>query len=503
MKKNKDIGTSFLLMAGSLLLLLVFVFLWLQRVYQDEYNNLQREVDFLFINSIRDYEDELFRNMGDKPVILQMRDTSNLSIIERTGKAITLIDSIIINDTYRKEDIIADMDSMFENKQFIRTIVMEGDDFSGKHPDANVKVKIHTGEVKSQDKFDGSLSFYIEMSGEKSDFSLSDSVNIQQLIGERFSKALTLSDTKFPANYEIYNQRDSSFTEGKLISKEYRDVFSGESFAVEFSDYKVFILKVMWPEIAFSFLLLGSITLTFFLIYRSLKRERRLTALKNDFISNITHELKTPITTVGVAIEALRNFDVKSNPERLKEYLDISKNELNRLSILVDKVLKMSLFEKRAPTLNIEEIDFEEIISSVTSSMKLQFEKDAAEVNFKTIGSGFVMKGDRVHLTNVVYNLLENALKYSKEKPQVEILLEKKGEKIIMRVSDRGVGIPQVYLNKVFDKFFRVPTGDKHNVKGHGLGLTYVASVVRQHGGTIIAEHRKDGEGTCFELSFD
>ena len=236
------------------------------------------------------------------------------------------------------------------------------------------------------------------------------------------------------------------------------------------------------------------------MIWQSLEKQRKLTELKNDFISNVTHELKTPITTVGVAIEALSSFNAMENPARSKEYLDISKHELNRLTILVDKVLKMSLFEKKEPELKIEQFDINLLINEVLGSMKLQFEKFAAKVNFQTKGNTFFLEGDRIHLTSVIYNLIDNALKYSPENPEIDLMLEEENNQIKFSVKDKGIGISSDYMGKIFDKFFRVPSGDLHDIKGHGLGLSYVAGVVNKHHGKITVDSKKN-IGTQFTIS--
>jgi len=219
--------------------------------------------------------------------------------------------------------------------------------------------------------------------------------------------------------------------------------------------------------------------------------------LKNDFISNITHELKTPITTVGVAIEALSNFNALQDPKRTEEYLDISKNELKRLSLLVDKVLRMSLFEKQEPELKLENFDLRELVEEILRTMKLQFDKFAAQVNFQWEGNDFHLKADRMHLTSVVYNLIDNALKYSREQPEIQIELNQQDAQLMLRVRDNGLGISPEYQKRIFDKFFRVPSGDRHDTKGHGLGLSYIASVIEKHDGKISVES-KLGEGSEF-----
>ena len=255
-------------------------------------------------------------------------------------------------------------------------------------------------------------------------------------------------------------------------------------YVAQFPEYQSFVFKKTLPQILFSLLLFGMTTLAFGLVYRSLRQQERLTALKNDFISNITHELKTPIATVSVAIEALQNFNALQKPELTKEYLDISKNELSRLSMLVDKVLKLSVFEQKEPELKKEIIDLASLVAQVLDSMRLQFEKLGVKIAFDTEGADHTyIEADKTHLTSVIYNLLDNAIKYDGKNVNIQFATDQNALK--MSIEDDGCGIASEYQAKIFDKFFRVPKGDIHNVKGYGLGLSYVASIVKQHGGRI------------------
>jgi signal transduction histidine kinase len=266
-----------------------------------------------------------------------------------------------------------------------------------------------------------------------------------------------------------------------------------------FEDPAALLVKRVSPQILFSLFLVAFTSVTFLFLYRNLAEQRRLTEMKNDFISNITHELKTPIATVSVAVEALRNFGGMQNPERTKEYLDISAAELQRLGLLVDKVLKLSLFENRALELKKENFDLKDLLQEVVNTMRLQFEKHHAVLNMEVQGSYFMVHADRLHITSVIYNLLDNALKYSTGKPEISVLLKHDTDNVQLSVSDKGMGIPQAFRNRIFDKFFRVPTGDHHNIKGYGLGLSYVAGVVEKHGGTIEVVS-EEGKGSTFTV---
>ncbi|MHA4843080.1 sensor histidine kinase [Flavitalea antarctica] len=268
-------------------------------------------------------------------------------------------------------------------------------------------------------------------------------------------------------------------------------------FRLELQQTGIYLFKKMLPQILVSVLLVALTTISFIVMYRNLVRQRRLTQLKNDFISNITHELKTPIATVSVAVEALKNFNALDDPKRTQEYLSISANELQRLSLLVDKVLKLSMFEKQEIELKNETFDLRQLIEEVVASMRLQFEKFRATIKLELPDKPLPLTADRLHITSVIYNLLDNALKYSKGNPVIRIGVKENADELEFVVADNGVGIPGEYKEKVFDKFFRVPTGDHHNVKGYGLGLSYVAYVIQRHHGKIAVE-TETGAGSTF-----
>lgn len=269
------------------------------------------------------------------------------------------------------------------------------------------------------------------------------------------------------------------------------------SYQMELGNTFNYLFDKVLPQIIFSFFLIGLTITAFFVLFRNLRDQQRLTKIKNDFISNITHELKTPISTVSVAIEAIKNFNVIQQPERTKEYLDIAGNELNRLSMLVDKVLKLSIFENQKTELKFEALDLQQLTQEVIGSMGLQFEKFKAQVNLTCTGPGFVIEADQMHLTSVLYNLLDNALKYSRGKPLIDIDINCSNNDCIIKIKDNGIGIAAEYKNKIFDKFFRVPTDNRHNIKGYGLGLSYVAHIIREHQGTISLQS-EPGRGSEF-----
>ena len=323
--------------------------------------------------------------------------------------------------------------------------------------------------------------------------SLQDSLSVAD-IQTVYAKSLLREQIDIP--FTIVKEVGDGFKREEPIRREWNKVIIGLSHPVTYTmllgNDTNYILRTLLPQILFSILLIGLTITAFIVLYKNLKAQRRLTDIKNDFIGNITHELKTPIATVSVAVEAIKNFDVLKQPEKTKEYLDIAGNELNRLSLLVDKVLKLSMFEKQQIELQHEKFDIKQLVQDVLASMSLQFEKVQASVNFHSSGSNFIIDADHLHITSVLYNLLDNALKYSKKKPVIDVNVQTNEKECILSVKDDGVGVPPDYKDKIFEKFFRIPAGNKHNVKGYGLGLSYVAHIIHQHKGSIRVESQPE-----------
>ncbi len=456
-------------MATGLGLLVIFLSVWLRSVYREEYQTLQKSTTQVFLTSIMGIQNEILDELYIRPNTFAWKDTGRIE-----HKAVRLR----MNNGYFEKKITAPKDSSF----FI-----------------SINAKAGPG---NKDNMSGALSLIVAMVEDSLCLDTLPELGQNRMVFDKVNDQLeqTMSASEWPVGYRLIRFNDSlPIHQPAFISGKYQDTLTGDSYAVELSEYRPYLIKQMAPEILFALLLLLIIAAAFRMIYLNLRNQQRLTELKNDFISNVTHELKTPITTVSVAIEAMSNFNALKNPERTREYLDISRLELQRLSILVDKVLKMSRFEHGGIDLNPENLDLKGLVEEILLSMKLQFERRQARVIFRSASAGVYLHGDRTHLTSVVYNLLDNALKYSPENPDIDVVLEEQDDSVSLAISDKGIGIPKEYQNKIFDKFFRAPTGDVHNTKGHGLGLSYVAKVIREHRGQIKVES-KPGSGACFTI---
>lgn len=229
--------------------------------------------------------------------------------------------------------------------------------------------------------------------------------------------------------------------------------------------------------------------------------QKKLSEIKSDFINNMTHEFKTPISTVSLALEALLKFDIRKDEEKALQYLQIAEGENQRLGLMVEKVLNVAASEKRELKLKKENINFHELVLNATQQMEMQIHEKGGKIHCHLDAIDADIIGDQVHLTNVIYNLIDNACKYTQNAPIIEISSENVNGHILVHVKDNGIGIPSQHQNAIFEKFYRIPTGNVHNVKGFGLGLSYVSLIVQKHLGELGLQS-KEGQGSTFSIAF-
>jgi signal transduction histidine kinase len=258
-----------------------------------------------------------------------------------------------------------------------------------------------------------------------------------------------------------------------------------------------YILRQMGGLLAGSVLLLALTTGCFWLMLSTILRQKKLSDVKNDFINNMTHELKTPLATVSAAVEALQNFGALNDPVKTQTYLSISRTELQRLSDLVEKVLNIAVDERQQLELAPEAVQPAELVAEIVARHQLQAAKPV-KFNVQVAPAAPVLF-DRLHMGNVINNLIDNAIKYSREAVTITIRGRQEATGWHLSVADDGPGIEPGYQEAIFDRFFRVPTGNLHNVKGFGLGLYYVRQVVERHGGRIDVRSGL-GRGSEFSL---
>ena len=288
-------------------------------------------------------------------------------------------------------------------------------------------------------------------------------------------------------------------------------IFSDE-FLIDdiYNERKIFSLYIMNLEKSiiksFSSIFLISISLitivigTFFYSIKIINNQKKITLIKSDFINNMTHELKTPIATIGLACEALKDENIELNKPMKDKFLSTITNENERLGKLVETVLQNTISDKGTPELKLEIFNIEEIIEKAMKSIQLSFDKKEGSIETDFMALNKIVEADKLHITNVIYNLLDNSLKYSENKPHVKISTRDVIGGLVIRIKDNGIGIAKDNQEKIFEKLYRVPTGNIHNVKGFGLGLSYVRSIMELHQGTIKVESKLD-QGSTFLLN--
>jgi len=487
--KRSNNNLTLLLMISSILLLLILQFFWLRGSYEKAFLDLRRESNVLLRNTI-----------------LALRDSAFIKNIETVSK-----DTVGFQGKRARAlppDSVIKYFNLQEKNSTIQVFISSNASNSRDSISAALKPMVNQFHLG---KFYGQNSFIVRLGP--------DTLNIDS-VQHIYKTTLAKADIYLPFKMKLFKDdlsnlprrnrfiEEGEHDEGPRKHNAFSDSLNTDfvrinplyRYAASLGDVRSYLLREITPQILFSLFLMLVTSGAFALLYRSIRSQQRLMELKNDFISNMTHELKTPIATVSVALEALKSFNGIDNPKLTAEYLDIAQHELNRLTLLTDKVLKTSLFENRAEDFFPEQVDLEKLVGQVLRAMRLVFEKQNASVVFEKEGTDFIINGSEVHLTNVIYNLLDNALKYSLSTPLLAITLKREQDKIMLSVKDNGIGIAPEFQNKIFEKFFRIPSGDVHNTKGYGLGLNYVDNVIKSHNGKIKVKS-EEGRGSTFIIT--
>jgi len=249
------------------------------------------------------------------------------------------------------------------------------------------------------------------------------------------------------------------------------------------------------PSIILTIIIIGIFALTLQIILR----QKKISQIKNDFINNMTHELKTPISTISLASQMLKDTSVAHTPKTIGHVSNVIFDESKRLSYQVEKVLQMAVFNEGRLKLKFTTINLNALLKTVVSNFQLRIANEGGKLTTRLDAENAVIKGDEMHITNVMVNLLDNAIKYSNGKPVIELLTENKKGWVVVKVKDNGIGISKEHQKQIFERFYRVPTGNIHNVKGFGLGLSYVKRIVDVHNGQIKVDSNP-GKGSCFKV---
>jgi two-component system, OmpR family, phosphate regulon sensor histidine kinase PhoR len=274
---------------------------------------------------------------------------------------------------------------------------------------------------------------------------------------------------------------------------------SGFELKLIFPGKEQFIVAEMGTLFITSVLLILVVLVMFWRTVRSLLKEKKISEHTTDFLNNMTHEFKTPLTNIALAGRRIAKDSAVKQEDRIKYYTGIILEENEKLRLQVEQVLSMTALERGEIPLQKTELDFHQLIHDSLKVIRMQVESRQGNIKLHLDADRVVVKGDKTHLTNALCNLIDNAVKYSEERPELSLRTSNMEHNLIIVVSDKGIGIEKEYQRKVFDKFFRVPTGDVHDRKGFGLGLAYIKKIVELHGGTIGLQSEK-GKGTTFTI---
>jgi len=331
---------------------------------------------------------------------------------------------------------------------------------------------------------------------------------------ELYNRGITL-----PFSYEVATTNADSVIFSKAMdNKGERPVFvAGETYKRNIFTKEVLndpgVLRVSFPQK--SSLILSTMTATmgttagllFVLIFCfgyilfAIIRQKKISEMKTDFINNMTHEFKTPVSTIMIASDALRDSEVVEDKSRIARLANIIYEENARLGSHIERVLNIARIDNNDFKLDKTPLDINEMVAVVVDSMELKLQKSKAVIHLNLDAQNAIIKADELHFSNLLYNLIDNAIKYSKDVPEITISTANKNGHVIIKVSDKGIGMSRDQQTKIFEQFYRIPTGNLHDVKGFGLGLSYVNTIVKRLNGTIGVKSEKD-KGSEFELKF-
>ncbi len=269
--------------------------------------------------------------------------------------------------------------------------------------------------------------------------------------------------------------------------------------SIYFPDKQNYLVKSSWMMLGASLLLVMMLISSFYYFVNTIIQQKKLSVMKNDFINNMTHEFKTPISTINLACEVLKDSTIEKPKEKVDKYVGVINDENKRLGKLVENILQTAILDKGEFRLSLEIVDLHQLIAQATGNIQLQIDGKGGRILLETNATNAEVTADRIHITNVIYNLLDNAVKYSNNVPELKISTRNVSDGIELSISDNGIGISRENLSKIFDKLYRVPTGNIHNVKGFGLGLSYVKAIIEKHGGKVNVES-EPGKGSIFTL---
>jgi len=480
---KRQIRFILLLITLATACILAFQLFWIVNSYTVNQKQLTKEIDQALNQAV---ETEMNLRYSFLASNLYDHNTNKITIIEDKGATLN-IDSIFKAAKGKKEDEHMSMEISFNSNTFKKT------DSSEIPENLNIDLKAILKAILTDELDNKTYTNTVKL-----DSLLQDEFKTREIDSDYF---IEIRNTK--KDSLLYSSIDTPTNEKSILYSRNvpTSVLKKSYVRVGFPHQKQMILARMGGLLIMSAVLLVIVLLCFLYMYRTIINQKNLSEIKNDFINNMTHELKTPIATVNAAIEGMQSFDVLADQKKTNKYLSVSSRELKRLSTLVEKVLNIAAYEKKELFLNIEPINLNDMINNIISTQSIKNAEKTVEIVFNEASTPMIIEGDRVHMTNVINNLIDNAIKYSEDEVKINITITKDKHLNYLSIKDNGIGISPKHQHKVFDKFYRVPTGNLHDVKGFGLGLHYVKNIIEKQDASIELKSSL-GKGSEFIISF-
>jgi len=513
MSKGKFISIIVLLVT-SLLAILYFQFNWILDINELNEDRFNKNVQDALFNVNRRLEEKEIINLTKDNLQVQFKinrstESGKIELIESTFSKKT-IDENNLDKGLKSNSLQFDIESgsNFDNDNRTSDInasilVEDMDDFKidfslqkeiDKILDKSEMIQIVLNKLLSNDK---SISSDLDVSVIQNMISKALSIrniniDFEFIVVNIISKEIELSNSE---NIKIFNSiYKINLFENDLIE-------SDLELRLYFPNKDTFLMKGSQMNLFFSLIFIIIVIICFYYVVLKVFEQKKLSDIKNEFIDNMTHELKTPISTISLACEVLMDVDLNKSSKIKDKYIGIINDENKRLSVQVERVLQIATLEKGDIKLDFKRLDIHLILSKAVDIIKFKIEKRKGIITQKLYASNSYINGNRVHLLNIINNLLDNSNKYSIKNPDILVKTYNKDNSLFVEIVDKGIGIKQGNLNKIFDKFFREPQGNVHNVKGFGLGLSYVKNMLEKHDASIQVISDKN-KGSVFLIKF-
>lgn len=472
----------------SQIMLTGFVVQWLFSQYGNAKAKLNEELIDIYMESHNELVDTLLYRNIIRPAL---SDTTILNRDVKSGAAFRKIRPLIISKEIKKDTLARE-----KTGKATITVRLNGQADTRRHQSL-IQSKINKQDVilKGVKLFIGSS---LDSSGTIN--SLIDSLPYHldtALFKTCYVQNLPADKKKLNISWELRNQTDSDGSRKNVIL--IKPITGGDMPEARIGGFNGYLLSKILPQVLFGIVLVLITALAFVIAYRGIINQILLNEQREEFINNMTHELKTPVSTVKIALESLLSLGFNKDPAITGEYLNLASVETKRLENLINRILDQTLIEGNNHPFSPERINATRLIEEAVKAMTPRLEKDGF-IRFLPEEEEILLTGDKLYLQGVLQNLLDNSIKYCNTVPEIIISIKKTLKHIEVTITDNGPGIPSKYQKKIFEKFFRIPTGDIHNIKGYGLGLSYASLVMRIHGGNInVINH---DQGCSFILRF-